>query len=116
MHVFFSSCSASSTSVLGVEFRPGALVCLEAPSYHDYPVFGEIKNIIISEENKIFLVRLCDTSCFVHHYYAYCITLTDMYTTIDVTSLKIHEVYHRYYLHSKIYVSVRSCHVVELDV
>ena len=73
----FTSCSASNISVLGVQFRPGALVFLKAPSHDDYPLFGEIKIIIYSEDNKFLLVGLCETACFYHHYFAYCITLTD---------------------------------------
>ena len=102
--------------MLGVQFRTGALVCLEAPSYDDFPAFGEIKTIICSEDNKYFLVRLFETVYFYHHYFAYCITLTDDFSMVNVTSLKIHEVYHRYYVNSNTYVSVRSCHVAELDI
>ena len=102
--------------MLGVQFRPGAVVCLETPSHDDYPVFGEIKNILLSEDNKILLVRLCETTCFYHHYFAYCITLTDKYATVDIVSLKIHEVYHRYYVNSNTYVSVRSSHIAELEI
>ena len=49
-------------------------------------------------------------------YFAYCITLTDKYAMVDIVSLKIHEVYHRYFVNSNTYVSVRFCHIAELEI
>ena len=108
--------SASRVVVLGVEFRQGALVCLRAPSNSEYPVFGEIRKIFIPDSSKIFLVQLYNTDYFSHHLFAYCITQTNSYTMLDVGSLKIHAIYHKYYMQSSIYTTVRSCHSVELDI
>ena len=102
--------------MLGVEFRPRALVCLKAPSDSNFPVFGEIQHIIISEDSKIFLIQVYETDFFSHHFNSYCIKNTTTYTIIDVRSLKMHQVFHKYYIRSTIYVTIRSCNTVELNV
>ena len=42
---FFTRAVCRVFQGLGVQFHAGALACSEAPSYDDFPVFGEIKNI-----------------------------------------------------------------------
>ena len=101
--------------MLGVEFRPGALVCMEI-SDEELPVFGGIDHIIVQGESKKFLVQVDKTSHFSHHLFAYCITNTNSYVMVDVVSLKMHKVYHKYYVNPVMYTSIRSCHVVEFDI
>ena len=101
--------------MLGVEFRPGALVCLEI-SHEELPVFGGIDRIFVQGESKKFLVQVYETSHFSHHLFAYSITNTNSYVMVDVGSLKMHKVYHKYYINSVLYTSICSCHVVEFDI
>ena len=74
--------------MLGVEFRPGALVCMELPSNSDFPVFGHIQQIFVQDDNKKFLVQVCNTSHFSHHLFAYCIINTSTYAMKDVSAIK----------------------------
>jgi hypothetical protein len=63
------SCSASSVSCLGQEFRPGAMVCVQKPSDSEYPVFGEIQHIIVVDDMKYLAVELYSSE-FSFHYFA----------------------------------------------
>lgn len=57
-------CSASSVKVSGKEFRPGAVVCITPPSDSDYPLFGEIVRVFVSDGTKQFLINLYKTVLF----------------------------------------------------
>jgi hypothetical protein len=105
----------SAVTVLGVEFRPGALVCMEI-SDKELPVFGGIDHIFVQGERMKFLVQVHETSPFSHHLFAYSITNTNSYVIVDVGSLKMHKVYHKYYVNSVMYTSICLCHVVEFDI
>ena len=79
-------------SCVGQEFRPGAMVCMHKPSDNEYPVFGEIKHIIIVDDVKYLAVEL-DSSEFCFHFaYKVCSILS--FQTVPITKLVIHQVYH----------------------
>ena len=107
--------STSTVTVLGTEFRLGALVCTRAPADSEYPIFGEIQHILIPSDHKIFLVQIFETY-FSQHYFAYCIDPTDTYLVIDVANIKLHDVFHKYCISSELFTVVRSCHIVELAI
>ncbi len=98
----------SAVTVLGVDFRPGALFCMEI-SDKELPVFGGIDHIFVQGERKKFLVQVHETSHFSHYLFVFCITNTNSYVLVDVGSLKMHKVYYKYYVYSVMYTSIRSC-------
>ena len=40
-------------TVLGQDFRPGAMVYVRAPSDDTYPLFGEVTHIILHEDSTL---------------------------------------------------------------
>lgn len=108
--------SAKAVTVLGKEFRPGAIVCLSPPSNLECPTFGEIIRIFVPEDTKQLLVQLYNTETYSSHYNAYEVVKTNQFNIISITHLGIHEVYHKYCVSRHLYVVVKSYHHVDYDI
>ena len=108
--------SASSVSCLGQEFQPEGIVCLQRPSDTDFPVFAEIVHVIVTNDLKYLAVNLYTTDEFSHHYFAYKVFPTACFDVLPISKLALHQVYHRYQVHSEFFVVVKSCDHVELFV
>ena len=100
-------------SCVGQEFRPGAMVCMQKPSDNEYPVFGEIKHIIIVDDVKYLAVELYSSE-FCFHYFAYKVCSILSFQIIPITKLAIHQVYHKYSVSFHNFVVIRSCDHIEL--
>ena len=103
-------------TILGQTFRPGVIVCLKSPSDNDFPVFGEVVQVLVPNELKFLLVRELDTTFYYAHFNAYNVTKSSNYALVDIGSLAIHDVFHLYKSSSLLFVVVRSCNHVELCV
>ena len=66
--------------VLGKEFRPGAIICLQSPSNTDFPIFGEITRIFVPNDTKKLLVQLYDTENYSPHYNGYQVAKIDQFS------------------------------------
>lgn len=108
--------SASSVKCLGEEFRPRGVVCTQKPSDNDYPVFGEVQYIILVEDLKQLIIKMFTTEEFNHHYHAYKVLPTNNYQSVLIGNLALHQVFHKYCVHSHIFVVVRSCHHIEHNI
>ena len=108
--------SAKSVTVLGKEFRSGAMVCVIPPSSMECPMFGEISYIFVPSDIKQFLILLYHTKAYSSHYNAYQVTKTQDYDLISVNQLGVHEVYHKYFVASNIYIVMKSYHHIEHDI
>lgn len=100
-------------SCVGQEFRPGAMVCMQKPSDNEYPVFGEIKHIIIVDDVKYLAVELYSSE-FCFHYFAYKVCSILSFQIVPITKLVIHQVYHKYSVSFHNFVVIRSCDHIEL--
>ena len=79
--------------MLGKEFRPGAIICLQSPSNTDFPIFGEITRIFVPNDTKKLLVQLYDTENYSPHYNGYQVAKIDQFRVVSLDQL---EVYHKY--------------------
>ena len=95
--------------MLGQDFRPGVCVCIQAPSNHDYPLFGRVMHVLVPEELKFLLIQIFDTLSYSQHHNAYCVVVTSQYAVVRVSELAIHDVFETYALSSGSYVVIRSC-------
>ena len=111
--ICFLLISASSVICLGQEFRPGGMVCILKPSDTEYPVFGEIQHVIIVEDLKYLAVIIYSTDEFNHHYFAYKVCSTNTLHIVLISKLAMHQVFHKYNVHSQNFVVVRSCDHIE---
>lgn len=101
--------------MLGTKFHQGALVCLKAPT-DDYPLLAEVKYILVPEEEKLLLVKKFCTTSFSSHYNAYLISARPSYCLVNVTELELHQVFYPCSIGSAYYVTIKSCHHVELNI
>ena len=103
--------SASSVTCLGQEFRTGGIVCVDRPCDTEYPVFGEIRHVIVEEDgSKHLALVLYNTEEFSHHYFAYKLHLTNTYKVFPINKLAFHQIYHKY---NNFFVVMRSCDHIE---
>ena len=116
LSLFNSWNSATSITVLGTKFHPGALVCLKVPADEDYPLFAEVKYIFVPDDTKLLLVKKLSTTSFSNHYNAYHVSPTPSYCLVNVTDLALHQVFYLCTIGSAYYVTIKSCHHVELNV
>ena len=108
--IFFLLFSASSVICLGQEFRPGRMVCILKPSDTEYPaVFGEIQR----DHCRRLEIFGCSAHKFIHHYFAYKVCSTNTLHIVLISKLAMHQVFHKYNVHSQNFVVVRSCHHIE---
>ena len=108
--------SANTVTVLGKEFRPGAVVCATSPSNLEYPTFGEIIRIFISNDIIHFLVSLYHTETYSPHFNSYQVVKTNQFSVISIRKLGIPDVYHKYFVPPHMYVVIKSYHHIEYDI
>ena len=113
---YLSFYSTKTVTILGKEFRPGAIICITPPSNLAYPTFGEIIQILLSNESKQFLVCLYHTETYSAHFNLYQVVKINQFSIICVNKLGIHEVYHKYFVPPRMYVVVKSYHHIEYDI
>ncbi len=111
--LFFST---TSITILGKEFRPGAIVCVNSPSSLEYPIFAEILRVFVPADTKQILIRLYNTKRYSNHFNAYHIVKGNHFPVICISELGIHEVYHKYSVSRNSYVVIKSYHHVEYDI
>ena len=110
MHTSFS---ATSVIVLGREFRPCAIVCVNPPTNSEHPTFGEIVHIFVPDDTKQLLLHLYVTDTYSSHFNVYQVVQNNQFSIISVSQLGIHEVYHKYIVSPYLYVVIKSYHHVE---
>ena len=101
--------------MLGKEFHPGAIVCVTPPNDLRYPTFDEVICIFVPEHIKQLLICLYETEDYSSQYNAYHIVDNSVQCRF-LNQLCIHEVFHKYSVSSKFYVTIKSYHHVEHDI
>lgn len=114
MWLFFFS--AKSVTVLGKEFRPGAIVCLNPPSDLECPTFGEIVRIFVPNHTKNLLIHLYNTETYSSHFNSYQVVKTPQFSMVSINQLGIHEAYHKYTVSHHLYVVIKSHYHVEYEI
>ena len=63
----------------GIEYRPGCVLRLREMDdvENDYPVYGQVDEIIVWEDEKFFILTELATLSFHHHFMAYEVGRTD---------------------------------------
>ena len=75
----------------------------------EYPVFGKIQH----DHCRRLEIFGCSAHKFNHHYFAYKVCSTNTLHTVLISKLAMHQVFHKYNVHSQNFVVVRSCHHIE---
>ena len=80
----------------------------------DYPSFGEVEEILVWDDEKMFVVRVLDIVQFNTQYMAYCVRRSANKEVRTYHSLPWHGVLHKISKHDKLYVVNRNPTAVEL--
>ena len=83
-------------------------------SSEDYPTFGEVEEILVWEDEKMFIVAILEVIQSISQYMAYYVKLSEKEVVRTYHSLPYHGVLHIVTRHGKHYVVNRDTAAVEL--
>ncbi|XP_068678521.1 uncharacterized protein [Montipora capricornis] len=80
----------------GIEYRPGCVLrlCEMDDLENDYPVYGQVDEIIVWEDEKFFILTELETLCFHNHFMAYEVERSDKKAVVLHHDLPWHGVLH----------------------
>ena len=101
----------------GVEYRIGCVLRLAEMTLdanQDYPLFGEVEELLVWEDEKIFVVTVLDTVEFDSHYMAYQVNRSMRKEVRTYHDLPWHGVLHKVTKHGKHFIVDRDTSSVEI--
>ena len=89
---------------------------MKKPEDTDYPIFGEIRHVVVVRDSIYVAAQLYTTLGFNYHYYSYEVCLDNTYSVVLVSQLALYQVLHKYTINLQTLIVVRSCDHIEFFV
>lgn len=83
---------------------------MKKPEDTDYPIFGEIRHVVVVRDSIYVAAQLYTTLGFNHRYE---VCLDNTYSVVLVSHLALYQVLHKYTINLQTLIVVRSCDHIE---
>ena len=103
-------------TIHGIELRPGCALRIKNMcefDRQDFPVYAQLKEIIVWEDEKFFIVNILDTVAFSHQFMGYQVRHSKEDAVVLFHNLPSHGVYNIVSKRGKKFIIEKSCANVE---